>query len=208
VISIHVTYLERKHKMKSLTTGIVTAITATVLLATTTSAATLTDPTTADIITTTGIFQTTDHCSFSNITDGVTEYDGVSRWIVTKAATIDITAKGQKTIAISPVGTLIEKDTGTVVDPDIRYTYDTSVDAIVAHASNITGVVSTIDHDFITGEIKKTVIVFSAKQTDGSFDTNSTFHADVEIGGYATVDPTKVTELVEYSVQHDVECVQ
>ena len=164
--------------MKSLTTGIVTAITATVLLATTTSAATLTDPTTADVITTTGIFQTTDHCSFSNITDGVTEYDGVSKWIVTKAATIDITAKGQKTVAT------------------------------VDHAPNITGVVSTINHDFITGEIKKTVIVFSAKQTDGSFDTNSTFHADVEIGGYATVDPTKVTELVEYSVQHDVECVQ
>ena len=92
-------------KIKNLITTILTAITATVLLTTTANTAVLTDPTTADTVETTGIFQTTDHCSFSNITDGVTEYDGVSKWIVTRAATIDITAPESLSIRV-PTGVI------------------------------------------------------------------------------------------------------
>ena len=96
----------------------------------------------------------------------------------------------------------------TVLASGLSPDYDTAIDAVVAHAPNITGVVSTIAHDFTSGELKQRVIIFSTRQEDGSFDTNTTFTADVEIGGYAVVDPTVVEQLVEYSIQHDIECVQ
>ena len=170
----------------------------------------LPNPDSATKIGSKGTFVTEDRCLFTNVTPAVMAYDGKGTWIVTKVGTIDIEAKGQKVIAVTPVGTLVDSKTGTTVASQIKYNYKQAKNATVDNADNIVGVASKTTDDFSISVIDIGGIVWSTETEakSGVFNTTDEFNTKFELGGYAEVDATKVKEGVEYLIQHDVECIQ